>query len=779
MMKYSLRIYPLLALLIALAGSGVPVQAQPPAPVSAAESQHRIALPLILGSGGAGGASAQALIAAALKAGRIDYGTALIYRAYALFADDRLPADLWGNGSEGEDQSLFVQAAEPTLPINVQSQLRPFLLRPDHADSVHSTRRTQVAAASALPCDANNWAAQASSTPGVKIRVHTKCQGDYTADIDTTLGLIEGLWGPMTRHMGNPLPDAGGSDGGGSDDIDLYLLEPLGKIWRQSMTREITSTALAVTVAAAPYPGLRSSGYMLFSRKDLATSSFKSILAHEFFHVLQNAHNQKIQFQGTTEWWFTEASATWAQANFVPETSLPQVHVRFLDPFQHLDDSLHRSVDLAELDSEAKQQQQQQMYAAYIWPFFMEQELGEGAIADAWEALEEAGTGWERGIQAIDAQLPFNINFHRFALRNLNSDFDGENPLETRYVDLDPQFPDGKMPDTKVHDHLLARTAADAPLTYADSIPALEAHYYHFTVDEAVRQVIFDFSKLQSLLDRKIDAVVKIRGKPWEIWDQLPDQVRFCRDNPDQDLVEIWLVVSNHNTDIRTEVDGSLEVRALKESCSCDLELAAKVAAVQQWQGSVTFDYSAAGMDSHWRIQQQREANVAVTLDPQIEGPLSFIGSPTGAARVDDQAYMRDSKGEELFLAAVGAGPPVPYIQAENKFSRVTLNFSSSTCKYNWGASVYMKATMSSAGLPSKELEIDIGSMHSDWMPITSTLVLAGAAAFPAHSPDYILDHGPPFYEQADYDLVQILGEGNLGAATVTWRFTPVVPPAP
>jgi len=225
-MKHSLRIYRLLALLIALAGSGVPARVEPPAPVSAAETQHRIALPLILGSSGTSGASAQVLIAAALKAGRIDYGTALLYRAYALFADDRLPADLWGSGSEGEDQSLFIQAADPALPANVQAQLRPFLLRPDQADSVHDATHALVAA-STLPCDANNWAAQTSSTPGVKIRVHTKCQGDYAADIGTTLGLIEGLWGPMTDHMGAPLLDAGGSDGGGSDDIDLYLLDIL------------------------------------------------------------------------------------------------------------------------------------------------------------------------------------------------------------------------------------------------------------------------------------------------------------------------------------------------------------------------------------------------------------------------------------------------------------------------------------------------------------------------------------------------------------------------
>src|SRR3712207_2454540 len=81
----------LLVLLIALLESGL---LAPAAPSSAAQSgQHQVYLPLIAGSGGqGGGATSEALIPAALKRGEIDDETALLYRVFAAFDDQRLPA---------------------------------------------------------------------------------------------------------------------------------------------------------------------------------------------------------------------------------------------------------------------------------------------------------------------------------------------------------------------------------------------------------------------------------------------------------------------------------------------------------------------------------------------------------------------------------------------------------------------------------------------------------------------------------------------------------------
>lgn len=125
-----------------------------------------------------------------------------------------------------------------------------------------------------------------------------------------------------------------------------------------------------------------------------------------------------------------------------------------------------------------------------------------------------AGEGWPQGMAAIDRHLPFDLHFHRFALRNLNRTFGADNPLGARYINLDRQFPDGAAPALAADERLLP---GDAARSYPDAIPSLEAHYYRFTVDDAVRQLSFDFGKLQPLLDRKVDAVVKIRNKPWAV----------------------------------------------------------------------------------------------------------------------------------------------------------------------------------------------------------------------------------------------------------------------
>ena len=50
--------------------------------------------------------SSQEKIRVALAAGKIDYGTSLLYRAYALYGDARLPDAFLGSGSEEGDNNL-------------------------------------------------------------------------------------------------------------------------------------------------------------------------------------------------------------------------------------------------------------------------------------------------------------------------------------------------------------------------------------------------------------------------------------------------------------------------------------------------------------------------------------------------------------------------------------------------------------------------------------------------------------------------------------------------
>ena len=45
-------------------------------------------------------------------------------------------------------------------------------------------------------------------------------------------------------------------------------------------------------------------------------------------------------------------------------------------------------------------------YRSFIWPYFMQQELGAKSVADAWKSTEQANT-CQQLMQAVDKQLPF------------------------------------------------------------------------------------------------------------------------------------------------------------------------------------------------------------------------------------------------------------------------------------------------------------------------------------------------------------------------------------
>lgn len=208
--------------------------------------------------------SDQALIAAGLAAGKIDYGTSLLYRAYALFADPRLPAAYQGAGSEGQDHTLFEEMADPSLPPDIQAALRPFRLRPAHPESIHSIPRststvadspTMTTAAGDIWCEQHRWASLRSSKPAIAIAVHAYCGWPGAeADMRQTLAILESLWGPMTSLMRTPIGDVGGQPGSPDDSIDFYLVEPLGAVWCDGTPGSIRKTALHTTVQAPPMP---------------------------------------------------------------------------------------------------------------------------------------------------------------------------------------------------------------------------------------------------------------------------------------------------------------------------------------------------------------------------------------------------------------------------------------------------------------------------------------------------------------------------------------------
>ena len=283
-------------------------------------------------------------------------------------------------------------------------------------------------------------------------------------------------------------------------------------------------------------------------------------MIHEFFHVLQKAHNNNISNS-----WFTEASARWASVYYdrtlVPwkngRVAYEEAHHTFTERFQKSTESLNAST-------------QPHMYDAYIWAYFLEQETGgPDIIGPLWTKLESASTIGEAD-NVIDSIVPFNDNFRIFAVRNVNAEFlPGDPlPLSQRYISLDPEFRDDKKEPTYGGGPL----TGDSELPYSATLEPLSADYLKFTVtDPAVKQVVFDLSGLvdAAATGLDVDALIKTKGKDWEKRDlNGQTELKFCFDKDGEALEDIRFILSNHKYGPGESVPAGFTARSYKTPCA-------------------------------------------------------------------------------------------------------------------------------------------------------------------------------------------------------------------
>jgi hypothetical protein len=530
----------------------------------------------------------QTLIKGRLLRGAIDYPTSLLYRAYALFGDPRLPADLAGSGSVGEDDSLFREIPYHwnELSRTTQDLLAPFVARPANPRSrFFQSGSTAVNSAAASAQDSqcqDGWISRDSPSNPYKLWMH--CTGDYDGDFDKAIEIVDGFWERETALMGEPLPDGGSEEQGGDTRIDFYFVDDEADRAPRRGGIGIDASAAAFATAEEPVIGKASSAFVVARRPYIGRPQLSLTLAHEFFHVLQYAQNWEIGFgfQGTpysadfdilsfVETWFVEASADWMKS-YIYRDKMPAdvmqtyLHSRFTEYFQGVELSLtfSTSQDDPLLYHE---------YASYVYFLFMEQELGAQAIADFWKALKNVEPDdFDQMTAILDGLLPFRDHFHDFAVRNFNLDLQPGDPISPSYQDLDPTFP-VQGPELSfargVNGRLPLLASGDAPNEFDESIRHLLAHYYYFSPAADATQVTLDFSGLSPNEAVDVDMLVKIKDKSWERR-QLPTDgpITLCREVPDDNVENFYLVVSNHDWHTLTNVTGTFTVGAYDGACT-------------------------------------------------------------------------------------------------------------------------------------------------------------------------------------------------------------------
>lgn len=503
-----------------------------------------------------------------------------------------------------------------------------------------------------------------SSLDDSNVRVWACTDGSSDADESAGLFSIENLYGPMTAFMGHtPLPDSGGVAGGGDTRIDIYLLSAGQSLTREGGTYRLGSDDLGEELTDNEQ-GTASSGFILLERALLGSpTKFDSVMAHEFFHVLEAVYNDT---DSCANYWFTEAAAKWAEWYFVPDAAVDEVYPWFTDYFQ-----ANPKVSLFSPGSRTP-------YADFIWATFMQQQHGAASIASAWQAM--AGVSGCAALNAaVDTQESFAANFKYFAVENFDvmppNLQNGEKawpecPTCKHYQDLSPlmgtapPFPQDQ-PATTAHQIIPGASYPWTAKVRGVKLPQLSAEYDDFVMSGPA-SVEFDFSGLsnQSDLDVSLIAADSDPGNGGYIVVPVTgtdEKVCVIADNAL--LSDFFVVLDNHDAGPPAQITGSYTVTA---RTTCALSLAGSL--------SVNSTQSGGG------VTTTTKAKMRVKLKSSLQGWLSFppdTGSYSGSYRQTGPAgcpggtYVTQGKGSGTMqesdlwtFAYVEPYSTVPYVLA-------------------------------------------------------------------------------------------------------------------
>lgn len=463
------------------------------------------------------------------------------------------------------------------------------------------------------------------------------------------LGLAEKNYDRETSFMGGPpIPDSGTPAEGGDIKIDMYLVSVSAgqEVTRYDpATKDVFTSQLTDTIAAQAIPtdettdgdGAAASGWMVLNLDRLADPGFESDFVHEFFHLLQYRTN--IGYCGGNEWWFTEASATWAESYFVPATAPDEVYYRYVDGFE-----TDPSLSLMSMANDATEDPHG--YSSFIWPYFMQQKAGSSSIANVWKSLTSVKSCTEMN-EKLDAQLSFADHFRDFAVRNLDDpdqfvrnaappvwpeNFGGN------YKKLHRDFPQA-WPNIDPADNLTLDNPGSTQ-TVSVSLPPLSAEYVQISmpgyVDSPVRSISLDTSALSGASGMSVDLL------GYE--DTAPGHNKWIRIRESQPASGICTLWDNANGDTSVILVISNSSLSQKLAGPLDIQTHSYCAA------------SASGTLVHTQHHVQYLNDDTLTTSSKVKLTLSFTDTPSGLVGSGSYSYQFSGSDTALNCRFSGSG---------------------------------------------------------------------------------------------------------------------------
>ena len=509
------------------------------------------------------------LIDIALAEERIDRETALVYKMYAVFGDERLPSEYVSEVmmQNANEQFIEVREAFDSLSLETQVLLSPYLKRPDDPESYYNIRyqesieqentdeiiskiipsaqaRTNVNAN--LYCDDCYLFAANSRVkiwyPNVGINAPEASQG-YLMDIDqaTLFSMAERLQTTLNNdriyeRFTELLQREPESDGtwGGDDALDIYI----GSLY--------TRAAAVAVCDLQPFP---SSGYIIVNAGWLNFDNhYKRNLVHEMFHIFQYSYTWSLS---NSRWW-AEATAVWAEDFIYKGFNYEQKRLKYFLPFP----------EKTLFDNQPNEFK----YGAYIFPYYLSQTSGNEMIRNIWEDCNYAGC-----LDAIDDNISdgFKGQWKEFTLWNYNI-------MPVRYYTDENGFSTMSSGVNATNEFI----AGDDKINI-NSLRPLSAQVLKINnvVDQNIfKQLIFkDLKKFTSQSDKaSIKAIIYFQDRSNKIEDWTDKEERrfclYCDDEnknkcTEENINYIVLIFSNADKSNSTEA-VEIKTEGKTEACS-------------------------------------------------------------------------------------------------------------------------------------------------------------------------------------------------------------------
>jgi hypothetical protein len=611
-----------------------------------------------------GGSSSDALIDAALAAGQIDAETAIIYKVYAVFNDQRLPGQYKGNNGDGHSPILAELIGRfETLSAPTQELLMPFLRRPASVDSwtdpnrVNTSARPRAAVREQpqqnqpgllrpdcrVAAVLETWADV--SAPGGKVRVwyDTAKTGHKTAATFVSNEMETKAWPTLIGTLGftAPLNDSSvlGCDGG-DGRLDVYIVD---------------ANLLGDRGATTPdfWGGNPRQGSTYIMLKADTNARMEQSLAHELMHAIQWA--QLMAAPQLSYGWIRDAIANWAVAEVYPQHA--ELHKEatcyMRSPHLSIDD---RSKGHCHPDTSLNRD-----YGAYLLFQYLSKSLA-GSHPTVVRDILAATFSKSTGVDAIEHILGTGGGLKKywpeFAKVLWNQPPFGLAPKPTSFEQWDnmtekpvlapdlPNFPTQTPESGDLGGQLEASTELDA------RINNLSSKYYHFKfVDIETRSLMFHntfYDNWKAMEKVNVRALWRLEGATnWdgdEDWTDL-EWIGLCRDRKLQRLAELVIIVSSAEwVPTNPKVVAAKKPRLMRNDLGCYAfkGLATRTFRHKSWASGQTLVTMAANFDRPLQYTSRPEGRMRVPLAPGFSGGRltyneSFVSS--GCSYVTNETF--------------------------------------------------------------------------------------------------------------------------------------------